>query len=252
MSSSIWTRCGRRTNPIRAAPWRAVEAQHIISTRKLVDSDAEHEILEDLIESAKPALPPGREFEGLHYLLVTPFRYPPLRHGSRFGARHERGIWYGSDVVETALAEAAYYRLLLFEGSSGKLAPLTLEMSLFQAWVQARIAVDLTKAPFLKYRPAISSPASYAESQKLGHDMRSNGVEAFRYFSARDPAGGTNVAVFSPRAFARKSPSPQQNWFCTVTPGTVEFTKKDLVESQRVAFRRNAFLVDGRLPRPAV
>lgn len=251
MSSSIWTRCGRRTELLDATPWRVVEAQHIISTRKLVDSDAEHELLEELIESSKPALPPGREFEGLHFLLLTPFRYPPLRHGSRFGTRRERGIWYGSERVETALAEAAYYRLLLLEGTAAKLAPLTAELSLFQARVAARRGADLTTGPFLELRAAISSPTSYAASQQLGRDMRADDVEAFRYFSARDPRGGTNVGVFAPSGFARKTPSAQQTWFCTVTGDSVEFTKKDLVAPRRVAFARAIFLVDGRLPEPA-
>jgi hypothetical protein len=229
-----------------------VEAQHIISTRKLVDSDAEHELLEELIESSKPALPPGREFEGLHFLLLTPFRYPPLRHGSRFGTRRERGIWYGSERVETALAEAAYYRLLLLDGTAAKLAPLTAEVSLFQARVAARRGADLTTGPFLDFRGTISSPTTYAASQELGRDLRADDVEALRYFSARDPRGGKNVAVLAPSAFARKTPSGQQTWFCTVTDGAVEFTKKDLVAQRRVAFARAAFLVDGRLPEPAL
>lgn len=252
MPSSIWTRCGRRTDALDATPWRVVEAQHIISTRKLVDSDAEHELLEALVDEAKPALPPGREFEGLHYLLLTPFRYPPLPHGSRFGTRRERGIWYGSDRVETALAEAAYYRLLLLEGSAAKLTPRTAEMSLFQAQVHTARGADLTTGPFREYRMAISSATSYAASQQLGREMRADGIEAFRYVSARDPKGGTNVAVFDAAAFARKSPSKQQTWFCTVTTDAVEFMKKDIIAPQHVAFARAAFLVDARLPEPAL
>jgi hypothetical protein len=81
--------------------------------------------------------------------------------------------------------------------------------------------------------------------------MRADDVEAFRYFSARDPRGGTNVGVFGPSGFARKTPSAQQTWFSTVTGDSVEFTKKDLVEPRRVAFARTIFLVDGRLPEPA-
>ncbi len=116
MPPSIWTRCGGRSNAreLRCAPWRVVEGQRIISTRSLVDSDAEHDLLEELIDASKPALPPEPAFAGLHYLLYTPFRYPPLRHGSRFGRRHERALWYGAEELDTALAEVAYYRLLFF------------------------------------------------------------------------------------------------------------------------------------------
>jgi RES domain len=251
MSSSIWTRCARRTERLRLSPWRAVEAQHLIATRKLVDSDAEHEILEDLIDASKPPLPSRKGLAGLHYLLATPFRYPPLPHGSRFGARSERGIWYGADAIETALAEVAYYRLLFLEGTAARLLPITLHWSLFQAQVDAAPGADLTNPPFSRYRDAISSKVEYAASQRLGAEMRADGIQGCRYFSARDPDGGTNVAVFSPDAFARKTPSRDHRWFCTVAPGAVEFTRDDLLARKRVSFPRDAFLVAGRLPHPA-
>ena len=67
--------------------WRVVEAQHVVSTGKLVDAPEEQAALEMLIDSSKPPIPAAEEFAGLHYLLSTPFRYPPLRHGSRFSTR---------------------------------------------------------------------------------------------------------------------------------------------------------------------
>ena len=107
MSSSIWTRCAgdSEIRRLQLAAWRVVESQHQVSTRKLVDSNEEQALLEDLIDGVKP-----RDITGgkLHYLLSTPFRYPPLKHGSRFGHRHERGIWYGSTERRTAFAEVAY------------------------------------------------------------------------------------------------------------------------------------------------
>ena len=59
--------------PLAAALWRGVEAQHFVSTMKLVDSLAEQEELEGILEASKPALPGA---PGQHYLLSTPFRYP--------------------------------------------------------------------------------------------------------------------------------------------------------------------------------
>ena len=91
MSSNIWTRCAGTSSvgTLRVDPWRAVEGQHVISTRKLVDTDDEQRVLEELLEGSKPPLRPDES--ELHYLLFTPFRYPPLRWGSRFGTRAERG-----------------------------------------------------------------------------------------------------------------------------------------------------------------
>lgn len=252
MSSSIWTRCGQRTSRLLAAPWRVVEARHLISTRKLVDSDAEQALLEELVERGKPPIPREPEFRGLHVLLATPFRYPPLRHGSRFGTRAERGLWYGSDTVDTALAETAYYRLVLLAGSEAKLAPLTVELSAYQARVATGRGVDLTREPFSRHRAELASPVDYAAPQLLGREMRAAGVEAFRSFSARDPGGGTNLAVFAPRAFARKTPAGLQGWFCTTTDEVVELKRRDLGAPRVLAFPAAAFRVRGRLPAPAV
>ena len=87
MSSNIWTLCAgdSELRQLQLVAWRAVEAQHQVSTRKLVDTAAEQELLEELIETAKPPdITGGR----VHYLLSTPFRYPPLRHGSRLSLIH--------------------------------------------------------------------------------------------------------------------------------------------------------------------
>ena len=48
-----------------------VEAQHQVSTRKLVDSLEEQALLEELIEASKP---PNRTGARLHVLLSTPDR----------------------------------------------------------------------------------------------------------------------------------------------------------------------------------
>src|SRR5262249_9923596 len=91
---------------------RVAEPRHAASPLSLVRSHAEQALLEELIDRRKPALPKEPEFAKLDYLLFTPFRYPPLRHGSRFGRRDERGIWFGSEARRTVFAEKAYYRFL--------------------------------------------------------------------------------------------------------------------------------------------
>jgi hypothetical protein len=250
MSSNIWTRCGGKSSlrPLAGAAWRVVESQHLVSTRKLVDSDAEQAVLEELIEGAKPPLPAAR----LHWLLATPFRYPPLRHGSRFGTRAERGIWYGSERQETAFAEKAYYILLFLEGTAASLRPLELDLSAFQARVSSDRGVDLLSACFEAYRTAISSPVSYAASQRLGAEMRADGVAVFRYASARDAGGGANVGIFDPEAFAARSPRPPQTWHCLATADVIELRKKDVFARVTLVFPRRQFERAGRLPSPAV
>lgn len=253
MSPSIWTECGAASSvrALSARAWRAVEAQHVSSTRKLVDSDAEQEVLEELVDRAKPPRPEGEEFAGLHYLLSTPFRYPPLRHGSRFASRHERSLFYGAESKRTLLAEVAYYRLLFLKGTRAELAPVEVELSVFAVPVRTRRGVDLTRGPFRAQEGRISDPADYAASQRLGAEMRAAGVEAFRYRSARDRERGTNVGVFTPRAFDSARPRALETWRSVATRERVEFAKKDFFRKEAHAYEREEFELGGRLPSPA-
>ena len=251
MSSSIWTRCAgdSEIRPLRLAPWRVVESQHHVSTRKLVDSVEEQALLEDMIESAKP---PDVTRGRLHYLLFTPFRYPPLRHGSRFGTRSERGIWYGSLERRTAFAEVAYYRLLFLEGTDALLATVTTALTAFTVNVRTTRGVALDRPPFDRYRGYISSPSTYAASQALGAEMRKSNVEAFRYSSARDAQQGVNVAAFSTAVFGKSKPKSLETWHCAASRDRVDFTKGDYVRRATFEFARSQFLVKGALPAPAL
>jgi hypothetical protein len=235
--------------PLTLEPWRVVESQHQVSTRKLVDSAEEQELLEQLIEAAKP---PDRTPRYLHYLLFTPFRYPPLRYGSRFGTRNEPGIWYGSETRRTAFAEVAYYRLVFLEGTSADLGLLQTELTAFRVVVRTERGIDLTALPFAAHEAVLASRISYAETQALGSDMRSAHVAVFRFRSARDVAGGVNVGVFSPPAFGRRAPRGMESWHCVATRGRVELVRRDYFDRAPHAFSREEFLVGGELPAPAL
>jgi hypothetical protein len=223
-----------------------VESQHLFSTRALVDSDAEHQVLEELIEGHKPKSEPGP-----HFLLTTPFRYPPLGHGSRFRTRADPGVWYGAEEQRTAFAEAAYYRLFFLEGTAADLSPLMVDVSAFRAAFKTDHGVDLTRAPFSEHQGRISSPTTYDASQRLGREMRADGVEAFRFRSARDPQGGANVGLLTWKPFGSRRPSVPETWHCVVTRESVEFVKKDIFRRPAFTFPRADFEVDGKLPAPA-
>jgi RES domain len=249
MSSSIWTQCAgdSRVAPLRASPWRVVEAQHLVSTRKLVDTIEEQAILEQLIETSKPATDDDR-----HVLLATPFRYPPLRHGSRFGARRDPSLWYGSAEQRTLFAEAAYYRLLFLEGTSADLGTVTTWHTAFRVSARTERGIDLTAPPFDRYRVAIASPSDYRESQALGQSMREANVGMFRWHSARDAEGGVNVGIFTPTVFGAAKPRDFETWHAAATRDRVEFVRRDWADALVFAFPRAQFLIGGALPTPAV
>ncbi len=251
MSSSIWTRCAgdSELRTLRLSPWRIVEAQHLVSTRKLVDSAEEQALLEELIDRVKP---PDATGGRPHYLLFTPFRYPPLRHGSRFGGRHERGVWYGSETRRTAFAEVAYYRMLFLGASHAALGAVATPLTAFTVRMRSTRAIDLASPPFDAHRRAISSPVRYTASQSLGTAMRSAGVDLFRYASARDVEGGVNVGAFSPAVFGAAKPHGFETWHCTATRERVELAKSDYFKREHFTFPRAQFVVGGVLPAPAL
>ena len=74
MSSTIWTQCAgsSEVGPLATTAWRAVEAQHQVATRKLVDSLEEQALLESILEDHKP--PPAAG--ALHYLLAHALSLP--------------------------------------------------------------------------------------------------------------------------------------------------------------------------------
>jgi hypothetical protein len=226
-----------------------VEAQHRVGTRKLVDSLAEQEVLEAILEDHKPPLP--ADAAGYHYLLATPFRYPPLAHGSRFGTRQERGIWYGAETLATVFAEVAYYRLLFLHGSQADLGCLEVPLTVYRIAVDTPAGIDLAGPACAPYREVIASKTAYTQTQALGQAMREAGVRAFRYPSARAPAGGTCVGVFAPEAFAARRPGSGQTWTCFATRELVELVRHTGTRAARHTYTLGDFLVDGRLPAPA-
>ncbi len=250
MSFNIWTQCAgdSKFRLLHLEALRAVEAQHQVATRKLVDSDDEQALLEDLIESAKPPNDVGGH---LHYLLAAPFRYPPLPHGSRFGTRKYRGMWYGAETHRAVFAETAYYRLLFIDGTNADLGTLQISLTVYHTTIRTTRGIDLITGPFDSYRRKISSKTQYKASQALGADMRTAGVEAFRYRSARDRRGGTNIGVFDPVVFGRRKPRGFETWASTATASYVELRKRDYFRRIVYTFPRSDFLVNGKLPTAA-
>jgi hypothetical protein len=128
--------------------WRSVEAQHRVSTMKLVDTLEEQRLLETLIDESKPPLPP--DCQHLHYLLATPFRYgAPYPSGSRFRrAGLTAGVFYASNSPITAMTEMAFHRLLFFADSPSTPWPANAgEYTVFSVRFRTAAGLDLTRPP---------------------------------------------------------------------------------------------------------
>lgn len=239
---SIWKDCeGIKFRKYLALdPWRMVEAQHISSSRDLVNNMEEHDLLENLLENSKPKIKNHK-----HYLLFTPFRYPPLLYGSRFGNTFEPSLWYGALNLQTVLAEVAFYRLKFFEDTSANLGYIEIPLTAFKAYIQTDNGIDLTQNPFKKYQAQISHKNNYEYSQILGTEMREANIEAFIFTSARDPKLGNNVASFTPEVFKMKDLKyidHMQNWRCIANQNVIEFTRDDIMCRQRQTFSKDDFV----------
>jgi hypothetical protein len=246
----LWTKCGSSLPVmlISGELLRMVESQQQVATLSLVDTLAEQALLETLIERSKPPLPAGGE--RLHYLLATPFRYPPLRHGSRFGSRFEPALFYGSKRLSTLLAEVAYYRFVFWTGMTrpppdGRLVT---QHSCFAVRWRNGQGVRLQEPPCDAHQAVLRHPADYGPTQAFGSALRAAGVGAFEFASARDLEAGTNIALFTPSALVSRAPLRQRAWFCETRAEVVSFASADAHEVHDLPWEW--FLVDGRLPRP--
>jgi len=251
-SSAIWQACRARTSPkpIHGRLSRVVESQEQVATSQLVNGNLERQaVLENLIEPSKPARVPGTDH--LDYLLATPWRYPPLKYGSRFGARHEPSLFYGGLNNNTTLAECAYYRWVFLFDMSEPPNRLSSRHTLFEANYNTSQGFRLQQIPFSEYQFELSNPEHYATTQALGQAFRAQGVEAFEYPSARDPNKGLNVALIQPTALASTHIENPTQWQCDTTHNKVTFSRRSqppLVQ----AFTINDFtLSNGRFPKPA-
>lgn len=198
---------------IRLRVWRAVEAQHRVSTLRLTGNDpVEHEALEGILEESKPPAPESAA--RLHYLLATPFRYPSP-HGSRFRGPSDPGVFYGARERRTACAEAGYWRWRFVRESDGLRELNATPQTLFRVGVEGT-GVDLSSRPYVKDRVRWSHPSDYRPTQELGRAARGAGAEVVLYESVRDPQAGECAAVLHPGVFRPQRPLAQETWYLTV------------------------------------
>ncbi len=254
MSSDTWTPVALSSEalPVAGDFWRLVEAQHQVSTMKLVDTSDEQARLESLLETTKPALPP--EARHLDYLLATPFRYGAIYpHGSRFRrAGRTPGVFYAAADVSTAVAEMAFYRLLFFADSPATPMPANpADYTAFSARIRTARGLDLTRPPLVRDRAAWENPTDYAACQALAEAARHAAIDAILYRSVRDPAGGLNIALLNARGFAHREPVERQSWRIHLAPRHVQalcdfprrrigFDLADFASDPRIAARLSA------------
>ena len=222
MPANTWTptALASEAQAWQGSGWRAVEAQHRVSSMHLARGNLDDQaLLEDILEDAKP-LPPA-DVAGLHWLLATPFRYRPGSAGSRFRARHAAGVFYGAEDRQTACAETGYWRLRFWLDSAGLAGRrANVELTLFEFHGAHPQHLDLLAPPFVAARARWTAADDYSDTQALAAAAREAGIGVIRYESARRPRG-VCLAVMSAETFRRVADPyrhVQQTWSLMLVP----------------------------------
>ncbi len=208
--------------PYRHNLWRVIEAQSRISTLMLVDTFAEHDLLEAMLEETKPPVP--KACAHLDYRFWSPFRYGCYPKASRFRrAGRSPGVWYGAEEPLTAVCELVWGRLRFHKASPATPMPRKpVELTAVMADIHSPLAIDLTT-------PELAGAADWmAEDHTacldLAAGVRAAAGEVIRYASARHPDRAANVAVLVCRAFAQPGPIGAQTWHMILGPALVKLT----------------------------
>lgn len=235
--------------PRQGTVLRLVQQQGINSLDPLVDNLEQLARLEALVETSKPLTPATGAAIPSHPLLITPFRYPPLRHGSRFGSRQSRGMFYGSRSRNGCLVEGAFYALLFWEGLiDPPPAPIRRRQTLFSVLLKASRGLQLQAIADQAVQATLRDPLAHGPTQQLGAWMRDRGIEAFEYPSARSSEALVQVGVLTPAVF-QSTPFDHVEITAELSADHVSFLCHD--DGQLHPFPRDLFLIDGQLPRAA-
>lgn len=248
MSSNTWTRDELLASyvSIETTAWRVVEAQHRVTTMKLVDTLEEQKVLEQVLEDTKPLVPDG--CDGLHYLLFSPFRYSrDDPYASRFRRPNSPdGVFYASASPETAIAEIAFYRLLFYAESPGTPLPSNpAEFTGFAVQIRANPGIDLTRPPLNAHHARWTDSQDYSDCHALADAARAEGVQAIAYPSIRDLQHRLNYAILTPSAFAQPNPVAAQTWRIHVRADGV--LAKCESPALGLSFAKTDFDIDSRL-----
>jgi len=234
--------------PMSGYGFRLVESQETIATMEIVSNLEKQSMLEEMLDiESKPPYRVGTRH--LHYLLSTPFRYPPLKHGSRFGGRFESSLFYGGTSELVTLCESAFYRFYFYNDM--EYAPdhefIQSQHTLFKFKYKSNAAVKLQNTPFNRYEGILSDPINYKPTQELGTAMRKANVKAFEYSSSRAQSGSINIALFDASSLVYRKPMDEKSCLCQVSKTEVVFS----IERKITKFDIGEFLVNGSLPVPA-
>lgn len=227
--------------------FRIVETQEDAATMALMKNIEKQTALESLLDEYKPPYA-DQQLQYRHYLIASPFRYPPLPWGSRFGQRFEKSYFYASESSATCIAESVYYRFVFFAGKASDFSmPVLTEHCLFSLFVASDACADFTQVTDSNLLSAIVSPDDYSQTHKIGRECRNNNIHIIRYPSARDTVG-INLAIDNPEVIKSNEPLQKRKVMMQINQSRDRITVKT-DKNFPVIFTQAQFTVDGTFPK---
>jgi len=232
----MWTASALASDTISLSGqvWRVVEHQYTVSTRKLVGTQSDQAILEEILEESKPPVPQGAEH--LNFLLQAPFRYDaPYPVGSRFRrSGSTEGVFYASEEIRTALSEFSHYRLQFYKESPDTYLPRNQErLTVYSVDYSSDLSIDLMQAPYVQDRAIWTSPRNYVPTQDFADIARDGNIEVIRYESVRDKPSA-NIAILSPTALTSSGPESEQTWFFYLSQSEVNCERSHASDNSEI------------------
>ena len=226
--------------------YRVVESQEKVATMNLVDTLDEQSLLEELIEQSKPSV---QGIEQRHYLIKTPFRYPPLKHGSRFGSRFEPSIFYAGQTLKSAICESAFYSFYFMSRCTSPYEETIINhKTSFSVEVQDSNHIALTKISDPEIKAKLTHKSDYQFTQSMGKTMRKKGISSFSFLSARCEKE-VNIGIFDINSIIGE-PKSYLNWEVKQTAKNILFYCQ-MNPNLSLSFSVENFLINGVLPEPS-
>jgi len=202
---------GELLSSISKTVYRCIESSKKIASMAVVDTLEEQFLLEEMVDSTKP---PAEPPNGYDYLIRTPFRYPPLRHGSRFGTISDPSFFYASGSINTCFSECAYYRHLFITDNDAELGNQVISYHVvFTVKLHASNMVDLTASCYDEFQHKLKDSKDYSFTQRVGEYVDEFlGAGVIKFNSAR--ADGVNYAVSDINCIKSKKPIKREQFTC--------------------------------------
>ncbi len=236
MSSITWTPTELEANSFQISDevWRCIPANTIRPLVKILDTQADIEVMESMLAESKSIVREG--LDNFDPLIARPFQATPsVKSESQFRFSGGPGVLYAAFDLKTALYEHSWHRAKFIASSDGLAKVKAMPLQVFKIKVNAR-SIDLSSKQFAYKKSKLLSKTDYQPAQALAKIARQTSIQAIKYQSVRNVADGVCLAILDIAAIESKNPIFHDgNWWLSFD-GTVANVLHDRLEGTGAEF----------------